>query len=79
MNQEFPFENHQQDNHILRSIGRYMVGSLIRSGDCTVMRLSCTNTQPITPITEIEIENFAWRIHTADFDQALNRLVKEST
>ena len=40
------------------------------------MRLSPINNQNLPPITEFEVENFAWRVNSKDFDLAFDQLTK---
>lgn len=59
------------------SIGKFLLNGLIIYGNCMAMRAPEVEAVPVEPITQIETENFAWRINSPEFDREFDLLVKQ--
>lgn len=61
-----------------RTIGRYLVDSLIKAGECLSLKLPNTEASDRKAITDAEIRYFVSQSETMEFDRELEALIREN-
>lgn len=61
-----------------RAIGRYLVDSLIKAGECMSLKVPNIETPATNAITDEEIRNFVNQSETTEFDRELEALIRNN-